>query len=135
MYQVSRRVNSTWGVEGYEVPKQYVDPLKQVKEREYIKNQKNKGQKDKRYVTKRGNFLDDLQKVSKGIPAPNEYKIVKKWTDDSKKGAKREKKEDKGDKDKKASGPGPGSYNLRKDYKKLMAELDELKKKKIKLIF
>lgn len=35
MYQISNRMESNWGVEGYEVAKKYADPLLQIKEREY----------------------------------------------------------------------------------------------------
>ena len=42
MYSISRRANTAWGVEGYEVPKQYADARKQMEDREYIKNAKKK---------------------------------------------------------------------------------------------
>jgi hypothetical protein len=35
MYQLANRMETNWGVEGYEAPKKYADPMKQMKEREY----------------------------------------------------------------------------------------------------
>ena len=79
MYAVSRGTNAVWGVDGYEVPKYYEDPKRQVEEREYIANQKNKGKKSKKHATKRGNYLDDIAKTIKHVPGPNLYKTEYKW--------------------------------------------------------
>jgi hypothetical protein len=79
MYAVSRRTNAAWGVDGYEVPKFYEDPKRQIEEREYIANQKNKGKKSKKYVTKRGNYLDDEIKKTNKVPGPPHYKTEYKW--------------------------------------------------------
>lgn len=37
------------------------------------------GQKDKKYVCKKGHYLDDLSKITKVIPGPNKYDLVQKW--------------------------------------------------------
>lgn len=36
LYEVKNRRNSQWGIQGYDVPKKYLDPVRQVKEREYL---------------------------------------------------------------------------------------------------
>ena len=40
LYDASRRKNSRWGIDGYEVQKVYVDPRKIVEERELLKIKK-----------------------------------------------------------------------------------------------
>lgn len=46
-----------FSMEGYQVPRNYVDPLKIIEDREILKIKK--GGKPRRRATKRGNFLDD----------------------------------------------------------------------------
>ena len=38
-----------------------------------------KGMKDRRHVTKRGNFLEDEQNAHKAIPGPGKYEIKEEW--------------------------------------------------------
>ena len=141
MFSISRRTNAAWGIEGYEVPKEYLDPAKQLQDREYIKNQKNKGRKNKMYVTKKGHFLQDLEKVYGKFPAPNHYKTEYKWLEAKPKDKKPKKviPKNKGTFLDAISNeytlknfpvPGPGSYNLRKDQKQIDKELTEKKKVK-----
>ena len=141
MFSISRRTNAAWGIEGYEVPKEYQDPMKQMKDREYIKNAKNKGRKNKMYVTKKGHFLNDLEKTYGKFPAPNAYKTETKWLEAKPKTAKPKKDVPKNKGTfldainneytlKNFPIPGPGSYNLRKDQKQLEKELKEMKKAK-----
>lgn len=141
MFSIARRTHAAWGIEGYEVPKEYQDPLKQIQDREFIKNAKNKGRKDKRYVTKRGNFLNDLEKTFGKLPAPNLYKTEIKWLEAKPKvkQPKRALPKNKGTFLDAISNdytlknfpiPGPGTYNLRKDEKLLAKELKENKKPK-----
>lgn len=35
--------------------------------------------KEKRYVTKRGHFYNDLEKITKLVPAPNKYNVDHIW--------------------------------------------------------
>lgn len=141
MFSISRRTHAAWGIEGYEVPKEYQDPMKQMKDREYIKNAKNKGRKNKMYVTKKGHFLNDLEKVYGKFPAPNTYHTETKWLEAKPKHAKPKKDLPKNKGTfldaitneytiKNFPIPGPGAYNLRKDQKQLEKELKELKKAK-----
>ena len=46
------------------------------------------GEKDKSYVTKRGNFLDDEAKLHRGVPPPNKYETIIKWKEAKPKSAK-----------------------------------------------
>jgi hypothetical protein len=45
------------GIEGYHVDNKYVDPLRIIQDREQLKIKK--GDKNRKHVTKRGNYLDD----------------------------------------------------------------------------
>lgn len=40
MYKVIRRENANWGVDGYEVPRKYEDPIQIAKNREYLVQKK-----------------------------------------------------------------------------------------------
>lgn len=70
---VTHKIEGAKGVEGYHVDKKYFDCAKAMKEREAgpIK----KGQKDRRHVIKRGNFLEDEQKLHQAIPGVGKYKL------------------------------------------------------------
>lgn len=67
MYSVVRGETGAWGIEGYEVPKKYCDPLKQMFDREIAKTGKGKKPPP---ITKRGHFLDDLAKPFLGRKVP-----------------------------------------------------------------
>ena len=61
MYQISKRTNEQWGIDGYQVPKMYHDSQKIARDRE-IEEILSKGKTippTKKHVTKRGHFLDD----------------------------------------------------------------------------
>lgn len=77
MYSVVRGETGSWGIDGYEVAKKYIDPLRQIKEREYAKQEK--GKKSTKLVTKRGHFLDDLAKSRNYNKAPVQYNVEYKW--------------------------------------------------------
>lgn len=141
MFSISRRTHAAWGIEGYEVPKEYQDPLRQMEEREFIKNANKKGRKSKKYLTRKGHFLQDLEKTYGKFPAPNAYKTEYKWLE-AKPKSKQPKKAVPKNKGtfldainneytlKNFPIPGPGSYNLRKDQKQIEKELKESKKVK-----
>ena len=105
--------------DSYQVEKKYVDCAKLMKERDL--GEIKKGQKDRRHVTKRGNFLEDEQKLHKLIPGPGQYAYTLDWPEKSKlkihypdkltyvdEIMKSEKKEKK---------PAPGQYNVEKTLK------------------
>ena len=139
MYKISTRTNAVWGVEGYEVPRQYIDPAKQILDRNFLTQKK--GQKNTKYVTKRGHYLNDLIKQHDKDPAPNAYKIEHKWVDPNQ--AKKIKIPAPKDKNtyidviyregtKNKNKPGPGSYNLRQTDDQIKKALELTKSKKIK---
>ena len=141
MFSILRRTHAAWGIEGYEVPKEYQDPMKQMRDRDYVKNAKNKGKKNKMYVTRKGHFLQDLEKVYGKFPAPNAYKTEHLWLEAKPKVNKPKKDVPKNKGTfldaiqneytlKNFPIPGPGTYNLRKDQKLLEKELKEMKKAK-----
>ena len=55
----------------YKTPQEYLDPNLEVKKREWEKQKK--GQPNKKYVTKKGFYMDYDLKVSKGIPGSSNY--------------------------------------------------------------
>jgi hypothetical protein len=79
VWRLSKRINH-WGIEGYEAPRFYQDPLKQMKDRDNVNIKK--GQKDKRYVCKKGHYLEDLDKMYRYIPSPNTYKTTTDWVNE-----------------------------------------------------
>ena len=125
---------TTNGVAGYQIEKKYFDPLKAIEDRENIN--KRKGQKGRRHVIKRGNYLEDEAKIHKEVPGPGKYTTQQEWPTKSKmkiqypdrktyfsqimKEEKRNKK------------PAPGAYNLVKTQKEVEAEKKRLASKKIK---
>lgn len=117
MYKVSRGIQSVWSIDGYEVPKKYEDPNQIIKHRELMEAIK-KGQKDRKTVTRRGNYLDDLKKVMTA-PGPGAYEVVKKWPEAKVKGQRAKHITAKNSyidliniQAKKDKAPGPGAYNL-----------------------
>ncbi len=63
MYEYSTGKNIKWGNPEYKTPREYLDPLDQVQQRKYAEQEK--GQKDKKYVTKRGHYMDYDLKIAK----------------------------------------------------------------------
>ena len=130
MFALSNRFNSAWGIEGYEVPKKYCDPIQQIKEREYLKQKK--GQKPKNAPTKRGNFLDDITKLTKHVPGPQKYDVTIRWVPEGK-----DKKRPKSAPTQrvtyiteifriaqKRAIPGVGKYNLQKTDEQIKKDLE-----------
>jgi hypothetical protein len=123
MYKIATRQNTVWGVSGYEVPREYLDPIKMKEKRE---NKTWKGPEK----TKRGHYLEDDMKLHRGKPGPI-YDIVKPWFDEKKKKAPVKYGDKKSYIDeifrvpKEKRDPGPGAYNLVKTDK----EIEEMKKK------
>ena len=123
------------------MPKHYVDPLNQIKEREYEeKRKKGKYEKEKKYVTKRGCYIDDVRKIKNFVPAPGKYNVEIPWVRqaDIEKGKKLPKDTKKMTyieqiyhDNKKYKFPGPGQYVVRKGEEEIKKEIEELRKKKI----
>ena len=61
MYKITTRQNTAWGIDGYQVPKLYHDSAKmaQDKELEELLKKRKPIPVTKKYITKKGNFLDD----------------------------------------------------------------------------
>jgi len=119
------RNNSAWGIDGYQVPAAYHDSRKLAE----IASGKFKRAAPR--ALKNPDYLTDHLRVTKTLPAPNHYNIVKPWaTDKDKKAAPKHvtKKNSYIDEiiheNTKRPTPGPGAHNLR--------ETDEQAKKKIK---
>lgn len=115
--------NGANGIEGYHVDSKYVDPLKIIQEREFLKLKK--GEKNRKHVTKRGNYLEDEAKVHKIVPGPGQYPTKEEWSNKTTikphyadkrtyidEIMRREKKEKK---------PAPGQYEVEKSLKEQAA--------------
>ncbi|CAD8060988.1 unnamed protein product [Paramecium sonneborni] len=136
MFKIATKQTSAFGIEGYEVAKKYVDPLKQMEERKF--SAQKKGQKNLGYVTRRGHYLEDQKKIYEKLPAPNKYDIVKPWviqaqtTRSRSAPPKRTTFIDQIFKEAKLRGvPGSGKYNIEKPLDEVLKQVEEEKKKKI----
>ncbi len=72
MFNFSRKENNFFGIEGYDIVKKYCDPLKNIKEREFLTQKK--GRKNKGKIV-----MKFHQEKNSNNPAPNAYNIVKPW--------------------------------------------------------
>ena len=72
MFNFSKKGNNLFGIEGYDIVKKYCDPLKNIKEREFLTQKK--GQKNKGKILKKFH-----EEKNSNNPAPNAYNIVKPW--------------------------------------------------------
>lgn len=126
MYNASHRNDGSFGIHGYKVPKEYLDSreIKQMRE----------GNKPKPAprATKKGDYLTEAVKIASGIPAPNQYNVVKPWVDEKKKptqpknvGSKKTFLEEIALEAKRRPIPGPGAYDLLKDGKKKQGTLNK----------
>ena len=81
MYGMMKGEHNQWGLKNYTVLKNYLDPNKIVKEREYLTQKKGTivilGQKPSIKPTKKGSFLDPL--IDKKAPKPVQYNLAKLW--------------------------------------------------------
>jgi len=131
MYKVATRSNQAWGVEGYEVPREYQDPRpNKLYEKKTVKDE------DKKKM-KKGDYLSYTLKMAATLPGPNAFQTPHNWVDEKIKNRPKIKYGDRtsyvADIFKEAklrSVPGPGAYNLRKDPK----EEEKLIKEKSKTV-
>jgi hypothetical protein len=80
MFAIANRNNEVFGIDGYNIVKKYVDPEEQVRQRKYLEQKK--GQKDPRYVTRRGSYLDRIERVNTKIyPRATHYNVGINWPD------------------------------------------------------
>ncbi len=63
MFSYTIGKNIPWSNPEYKTPRLYLDPIKQIQQRNYAEQKK--GEKDKNHVTKKGHFLDDTLKIAK----------------------------------------------------------------------
>ena len=137
MYNLSTKSVVLFGIPGYDAPKIYQDPAKQIKDRENAKIKK--GQKFKGTVTRRGHYLEDLKKMTIG-PGPNAYNITKPLPPvDDKSKKQPDKKNMKISKNTyidiifknalKRKSPAPGDYNIFKTDEDLKKEIQKMKEK------
>ncbi|EGR28548.1 hypothetical protein IMG5_173130 [Ichthyophthirius multifiliis] len=141
MFNIATRAQ-VFGIEGYEVPRKYIDPMKQIQDRDFFeKREKNKlPTKNNKYVTKRGHFQLDLEKQKSGKPGPGKYNLDYVWVSEQDKEKGKKKPHDTKrntyidliiHESEKRPVPGAGKYNLRKTDEQIKKEQDDLKSKKI----
>lgn len=77
MYEYDHHTNIPWNDPEYQPVREYVDPVRQINERKYLEQKK--GEKDNRYQTKRGFYMDYHLKVVKALPAPSAHDLGDPW--------------------------------------------------------
>jgi len=124
MYNIAMRNNTVWGIEGYQVPKQYLDS------RKLAEISQNKVKRPAPRTLKTKDYLTAHMEAVKKLPAPNKYDIVKPWVDDKKKAGPPKHVTKRNTyidniihENTKRPTPGPGAHNLR--------ETDEHLKKRL----
>lgn len=132
MYKVATRQNQAWGVEGYEVPRQYQDPRpNKLYEKKTVKDE------DKKKM-KKGDYLSYTLKQAATLPGPNAFQTPVQWVKETDKEKPKIKYGDRKtyvaqifEEAKLRSVPGPGAYNLRKDPKEEDKARAEAAKKQV----
>ena len=74
IYKYDRKTNQTWNIPEYKVPREYLDPALQVKEREWATQKK--AQKDRKKKKKRGFYMDYDLKIASGIPGSSNHYLI-----------------------------------------------------------
>lgn len=108
--------------------REYLDPIRQMNERKYANQEK--GQKDNRYKTKKGFYMDYHIKVVKALPAPCAHNLPDGFDQTQNKKEANKHKLDKSlskytyldwieTEQKNRKTPAPGSYNLNKTDKEI----------------
>lgn len=89
MYEYDHHTNIPWNDPEYQPVREYLDPVKQITERKYLAQKK--GEKDNKYLTRKGFYMDYHVKVVKALPAPNAHNFKDPWdqTKNKKEGANR----------------------------------------------
>lgn len=77
MYRYSQRTNIPWTIKEYHTPKLEVNANLEIQKRKW--QAQKKGEKDGRYVTKRGFYMDYDLKVAKSIPSTHVHGEQKSW--------------------------------------------------------
>jgi hypothetical protein len=77
MYRYSTHKNIPWAIPEYRTPRLEVDAGLEVQKRKW--QAQKKGEKDGRYVTRRGFYMDYQLKVAKGVPSPHAHGEQKSW--------------------------------------------------------
>jgi len=129
MYNISMRQNAGWGIEGYEVPKQYPDARKLQEVRE------GKEKKKAPRELKKADYLTEAVRFAKDIPGP-QYEIVKPWAVENKNKAPPKNVANRKtyidlitQEQKLRPIPGPGAYQIRKTDKQIEEETKAMKSK------
>jgi len=129
MYDISMRHNAAWGIEGYEVPKQYPDARKLQEVRE------NKEKKKAPRALKSQSYLTEAVRFAKDVPGP-QYDIVKPWAPENKNKAPPKNVPNRQTyidqitlEQKRRPIPGPGAYQIRKTDKQIDEETKAMKSK------
>ncbi len=77
MYSYSQHKNIPWNITEYQTPKNEVNIDLQLKKRKWLTQKK--AQKDGRYLTKRGYYMDYDLKVAKSVPSAHVHGSNKEW--------------------------------------------------------
>ena len=126
MYKISTRAKP-WGIEGYEIPKDYLDHKKLADIRENKKQPPPK-------ATKRGSYMDDATRLKKFVPGPDHYNLNQSVKEEKSKPSKSVANratyiDEILTNGKKRPTPGPNAYNIIKTEKQIQDEVEKLRRK------
>lgn len=74
IYNYDHGLNITWNIPQYKIPREYLDPVLQTKQRQWASQKK--GDKDRKYVTKRGFYMDYDIKIASSIPGSGNARFI-----------------------------------------------------------
>lgn len=91
MYKIATRSNTAWGIDGYQVPSHYFDPIthKEKKDIEELLSKNKTIPANNKYITKKGSFLLDEQKLTNKEVGPGKYIITDVWAKTAEESKKR----------------------------------------------
>jgi hypothetical protein len=75
IYQYDNQTNVPWNLTEYRTPKTEVNAELEIKKRRWTSQKK--AQKDGRYVTKRGYYMDYDLKIAKSVPSTHAHGVQK----------------------------------------------------------
>ena len=83
MFELSRLSSQTWGIKGYEVPKENFDHVKHAEETEKFLvacgKKKRTGKKDVDKTAQRGGLFNQIEQRANSVPPPWNYEQKLKW--------------------------------------------------------
>lgn len=74
IYKYNNKMMEPWNIPEYQSPRSYLDPALEVQKRKW--STQPKGQPTKKYLTRRGFYMDYELKMAKMIPASSSFTLT-----------------------------------------------------------